>query len=107
MNAGVLAGCIVSGVVGAALLAGIVRWFILRRRRACAVPPVSMDCQGGEEEHLTSPPLAEGAPKLYVSVLSFILSQTDLVCVFPGPFGSNDLPEQRLLATEQSAPWLY
>ena len=106
-NTGAIAGGIVGGVIGAALLAGFVLWFVLRRRRARSVPPASMDFQGGEKEHPTSPPLPEGALKLYVSVLPFILPQSDLVCVSPGPFGSNDLPEQGLLVAEQSAPRLH
>ena len=75
-------------------------WFALRRRHARIV------LQGGEKEQPLPLPLTKGTPKLYVGIYSFIiLVATDRVS--PGPFGSNDLPEQRLLATEKATPRLY
>lgn len=42
-----------------------------------------------------------------MSVFILLLFFLPLIVCLPGPFGSNDLPEQRLLATEKTALQLY
>ena len=112
---GAIAGGVVGGIAGAALITGIALWYILRRRRDRSVPLESMKFRTVENRQSTqvstplSSTLANEAPKLYVSVYSLpsIFCPKLIWSVYSsGPFGSNDLPEQGLLANEQSTPRL-
>ncbi|KAI9455008.1 hypothetical protein BJY52DRAFT_1213484 [Lactarius psammicola] len=70
-NTGAIAGGVVGGVIGVALIAGVVLWFVIRRRRARSVPSAPYeDPQGSEKEKLPPHPLAEGTLKIYVSAYS-------------------------------------
>ncbi len=70
-NAGAIAGGVIGGVIGAVLIAWVVLWFAIRRRRARSGP--YMDFQVNEKEQPPPHPLAEGAPKFYVSLYSLFL----------------------------------
>ncbi|KAI9455007.1 hypothetical protein BJY52DRAFT_692453 [Lactarius psammicola] len=62
-NTGAIAGGVVGGVICAVLIAGVVVWFSIRRRRARSVP--HLDFQVDEKEQLPPHLLAEGSPKFY------------------------------------------
>ncbi|KAF8262511.1 hypothetical protein EI94DRAFT_1743477 [Lactarius quietus] len=56
-----IAGAVVGSIVGTALIAGVVFWFVLRRRRARSVPSLDM----GETEQPPRRPFAGAALRLY------------------------------------------
>ncbi|KAI9459401.1 hypothetical protein BJY52DRAFT_366461 [Lactarius psammicola] len=65
-NTGAIAGGVVGGIIAVALIAGVVLWFVIRRRRARSVPSAPYeDPQGSEKEQLPPHPLAEGTLKIY------------------------------------------
>ncbi|KAI9459403.1 hypothetical protein BJY52DRAFT_366509 [Lactarius psammicola] len=67
-NAGVIAGGVIGGAIGATLIAGVVFWFAIRRRRTRYVSSgLSMHFQGGDKERPLPHSLAEGAPRFYDS----------------------------------------
>ena len=78
----------------------------MRRRRARSAPSTEyMSGQLGEVGQQEPYPLTQ---RLYVSpyFLIHLPPATDLVMRNPpGPFGSNDVPKQHILASERTAPW--
>jgi hypothetical protein len=70
-NAGAIAGGVAGGVAGGALIAGLVAWFMIRRRRRHAPSADYISGQGSDID--TTPmsmtfPMDVGRPKLYVSL---------------------------------------
>lgn len=71
-NAGKIAGGVVGGLVGAALIAGIVLWFIIRRRRTRLAPSSEFYIDGQSDmwkEAVPYSPTIE-TPRAYVRVFS-------------------------------------
>ncbi|KAI9455011.1 hypothetical protein BJY52DRAFT_366538 [Lactarius psammicola] len=65
-NAGAIAGGVVGGIIGVALIAGVVAWFVIRRRRARSAPSTAyMSGQGGEMDQPMPYPLTIESPRLY------------------------------------------
>jgi hypothetical protein len=68
---GEMEGSVVGGIVGAALISGVVVWFVRRRRARSA--PSTTDTRGEMEQPVTYQPLTIKTPKLYVSLYSLTL----------------------------------
>ena len=69
-KSGAIAGGVVGGIVaGAAIIVGVVAWFVVRRRHARSTPSnTHMSGQGGEMlGQPVSYPLSIGTPRIYVS----------------------------------------
>ena len=84
---GAIAGGIVSGILGVALLSGVVAWFVVRRRRArSAISSIFSSDQEGELEQPASYPLLtiETPTTLYVSIyFSILVPKLIWPCVLP------------------------
>jgi len=71
-NTSVIAGGIIGGIVGAALITVIVSWFTIRHRRArSAQSAVSIDGEGDMGQAVVPYPLAIETPRFYVRVFFF------------------------------------
>ena len=68
-NTGAIAGGVVGGIIGVALITGFAAWFTIRRRRARSPRPPSVDYFGGQESEMGVVPYPPNiGRKLYVSL---------------------------------------
>ncbi|KAI9455006.1 hypothetical protein BJY52DRAFT_692433 [Lactarius psammicola] len=89
-NTGAIAGGVVGGIIGAILIAGVVVWFSIRRRRARSAP--YMDFQGSQKEQPPHP-LSEWAPKFYDPLDPTTYPSNEYLPVSNQPLGSTSHPQ--------------
>ena len=70
-DTGVIAGSVVGGVIGVALIAGLVTWFTIRRIRARSAPPAEYSSGQGSDMAVVPYSQDTRMPKLYVSLFFF------------------------------------
>jgi hypothetical protein len=70
-NAGAIAGGVAGGVAGVALIAGLVAWFTIRRRRRHAPSADYISGRGSSDMGVVPYPMDTWRPRLYVSLIFF------------------------------------